>query len=169
MSMRVLLDSNIIIDLLHGIAEAKIKMLYHADRVISAITWMELMTAFHAQREKGIMKPEDFKPAVSFLNAFPVVDIDKTVMSKAAELRGHSLVEGGKKKLALPDAIIKASAEVTGRTLVTRNTKDFSKNDPHVRVPYIAEISHRSPSAVPNIFTQKEDLVVVISTVAKPP
>ncbi len=169
MSTRVIVDSNIVIDLLNGIAEAKTELLYHADRAISAVTWMELMTAFHAQRESGVMASEDYDTSVIFLNVFPVIDIDKAVMGKAAELRGHSLVERSKKKLALPDAIIKASSEVTGRTLITRNTKDFSNDDPLVRVPYIAKVSHRSPAITPNIFTAKADLIVVISDVAEPP
>jgi predicted nucleic acid-binding protein len=39
-------------------------------------------------------------------------------------------------RLKLPDAIILASADCEGCILVTRNTKDFSKDDPRVRFPY---------------------------------
>jgi len=40
------------------------------------------------------------------------------------------------RKVKLPDAIILATAELEGRLLVTRNTKDFPSDDPGVRVPY---------------------------------
>jgi predicted nucleic acid-binding protein len=39
-------------------------------------------------------------------------------------------------RVKLPDAIIKASAEVQGRLLVTRNTRDFPVDDAGVRLPY---------------------------------
>ena len=38
-------------------------------------------------------------------------------------------------RLKLPDAIIYASALVTGRTLVTYNTRDFALGTPSVRNP----------------------------------
>jgi hypothetical protein len=36
----------------------------------------------------------------------------------------------------LPDAIIRATAEVHQSLLVTRNTRDFDPNEPGVRAPY---------------------------------
>ncbi|MCK5535578.1 MAG: hypothetical protein KAI79_02060 [Bacteroidales bacterium] len=49
-----------------------------------------------------------------------------------------SLVEIRKSnKIKLPDAIIHATALVTERLLITRNTRDFSKSDPTIRIPYI--------------------------------
>jgi len=90
--MRVVLDSNIIIDFLHGIAEAKTEMLYHADRVISAITWMELMTAFHAQREKGIMKPEDFHRSSAYQLPSDQQVMKATLSGRTAEAKSLSLL-----------------------------------------------------------------------------
>ena len=40
------------------------------------------------------------------------------------------------KKIKLPDAIVWATALVNKRLLVTRNTKDFSADEPGTRVPY---------------------------------
>ena len=40
------------------------------------------------------------------------------------------------RRLKLPDALIWATARRHGSLLVTRNTKDFPKDDPGVRVPY---------------------------------
>jgi len=39
-------------------------------------------------------------------------------------------------RIKLPDAIILATAETAGRTLVTRNVKDFPAGMGGVRVPY---------------------------------
>jgi len=43
-----------------------------------------------------------------------------------------------RKSLKSSDAIILASAQVSGRILVTRNTKDFPAEMPGIRVPYKA-------------------------------
>lgn len=165
----VIFDSNILIDHLNGVTEAYTEILYYTERQISAITWMELMTAFKAKSEKGVMSETDYAGAVAFLNAFARIDIDFAIMERAAELRGHSMVLGGKKKIALPDAIIKATSEVLGRMLITRNTKDFDSSHALVRVPYLAEVTHKTPPAVVDLFTPIAELHIKISCVAPPP
>ncbi|ELX12214.1 PIN domain containig nucleic acid binding protein [Janthinobacterium sp. HH01] len=134
----VIIDSNILVDHFNGIAEATRELKFHSDAKISAITWMELMTAFEAKLLPGIMSRADFDTAKSVLSLFPVIAIDDAIMVEAAKIRGASLY--AQKKLALPDAIILATANVTGRVLVSRNTKDFNMLSPNVRVPYIAKI-----------------------------
>jgi predicted nucleic acid-binding protein len=47
-----------------------------------------------------------------------------------------SVVAQQHKPLKSPDAIILASAQVSGRILVTRNTKDFPAEMPGIPVPY---------------------------------
>ncbi len=64
-----------------------------------------------------------------FLDGFTLVPIDAAVAARAAAIRRTI-------RIRLPDAIIRASAAVHDMLLVTRNTKDFSRNDPGVRVPY---------------------------------
>lgn len=44
----------------------------------------------------------------------------------------------GLKKLLLPDAAIAATAELTGRTLVTRNTRDFVRLQDSVAIEFYA-------------------------------
>lgn len=39
-------------------------------------------------------------------------------------------------RLDLPDALARAGADHEGGILVTRNTKDFERGDPRIRVPY---------------------------------
>jgi predicted nucleic acid-binding protein len=60
-------------------------------------------------------------------------EIDEEIARRAAALRHQ------RKSLKSPDAVILASAQVTGRILVTRNTKDFPAEMPGVRVPYKAD------------------------------
>jgi predicted nucleic acid-binding protein len=55
--------------------------------------------------------------------------LDEAIAQRAVELRKHG-------KMKLPDAIIWASAQENAMLLVTRNTRDFPKNDPGIRVPY---------------------------------
>ena len=50
------------------------------------------------------------------------IPVDQAIARRAGELRR----ELGLDKLSLPDAVIAATAAVTGQTLLTRNTQDFS-------------------------------------------
>ena len=50
------------------------------------------------------------------------VPLDKDIARRAGRLRQ----EIGLDRLSLPDAAIAASAVLTGRTLLTRNTRDFA-------------------------------------------
>jgi predicted nucleic acid-binding protein len=50
------------------------------------------------------------------------VQLDSAIARRAGQLR--QLV--GLRRLSLPDAAIAASAELTGRVLLTRNTRDFA-------------------------------------------
>jgi len=52
------------------------------------------------------------------------------------EIAAKAVEERCQRALKLPDAIILASADYEGCILVTRNTKDFSTDDPRIRHPY---------------------------------
>jgi hypothetical protein len=65
----------------------------------------------------------------SFLGGFAVIALDGEIAERAVSLRRNHHVK-------LPDAIIWATAQAHAMLLVTRNTKDFSANDPSVRMPY---------------------------------
>ena len=64
-----------------------------------------------------------------FLRDFRVVELTRGIARDAVEIRRHM-------RTRLPDAIIWATARAESALLVTRNTKDFPKDDPGVRVPY---------------------------------
>ena len=90
---------------------------------ISRMTWIEVMS--------GV--PDDAASETEeFLRLFAMSEIDEEIGRRAAALRHQ------RKSLKSPDAIILASAQVTGRILVTRNTKDFPAEMPGIRVPYKA-------------------------------
>jgi predicted nucleic acid-binding protein len=64
-----------------------------------------------------------------FLRDFRVVEITRSIAREAVEVRRT-------RRIRLPDALIWASAQAESALLVTRNTKDFPRDDPGVRVPY---------------------------------
>lgn len=118
--VKVLIDTNILIDYLNGLTPAKIVLERYADKAISLITWMEVMIG---------ASPENHTQTKQFLATFALIAIDDTVATQAVVLRQTH-------KIKLPDAIIWASAQTQQRLLLTRNTKDFSENEAGVIVPY---------------------------------
>ena len=85
------------------------------------MAWVEILS-------KG--SPEIIRDAIIFLDGFGVDELDEEIALRAAALRREL------RRLRSPDAIILATAQLRGRTLVTRNTKDFPAGMPGIRVPY---------------------------------
>ena len=67
--------------------------------------------------------------ACSFLLNFYTLPLDANVAERAFLLRRTNRIKP-------PDAIIQATAEESGRVLLTRNTRDFPPGTPGVMVPY---------------------------------
>jgi predicted nucleic acid-binding protein len=116
-------DTSILIDFLNGIPESQATLSPFTRRVISRITWMEVMTG--AKDTSG----EDV--ARRFLSQFEIHEITADVAEGAVTLRRQHVP-----KLRLPDAIILASARINGCRLTTRNTRDFHPHSADVHVPY---------------------------------
>ena len=116
----VLFDTNILIDYLRGIPQARAECGGHADRAVSIISWMEVMAGSTAANEAD---------ARTFLLNFYTLHLGADVAERAFLLRRSS-------RMKLPDAIIQATAETAGRVLITRNTRDFPAGTPGVRIPY---------------------------------
>jgi predicted nucleic acid-binding protein len=118
-------DANILIDALmdHRPAHDEIRRVANSGARIwlSRMAWIEVMS-------KG--SDELVRDALRFLGRFGVDEIDEEISVRAASLRRE------RPRLKSPDAIILASAQVRGRVLVTRNTRDFPANMPGIRVPY---------------------------------
>jgi predicted nucleic acid-binding protein len=118
-------DSNIVIDALTGFEPARLEIRRAAQRAtrvwISRMVWIEVLS-------KG--SEASLRDATKFLSGFGIDELDEEIAVRAAALRRE------RSRLRSPDAIILATAQVRGRVLVTRNTKDFSANWPGIRVPY---------------------------------
>lgn len=84
-----------------------------SEPAISVITEIELLCWKTANEN-------DLKILHSFVASVPVFELETEVKLKTAEIRK-------KYKIKLPDAIIAATALTHQLTLLSRNTKDFSK------------------------------------------
>ncbi|MBC7314104.1 MAG: type II toxin-antitoxin system VapC family toxin [Rhizobium sp.] len=115
-----LFDTNILIDYLNGIPQAKEELGLYEERAISIVTWMEVMVGAPALLAEATR---------SFLSGFEVIQLDEAVAERAVELRRTH-------RIKLPDAIIWASADSRGAILVTRNSKDFPPDNPGMRMAY---------------------------------
>lgn len=118
--MVAVFDTNIVIDALNGQPEADAEYGRYERVLISRVTWMEVLVG--AQ--------EDDAQVRDFLSTqFEITPVDLAVAEKAVLLRRAH-------RMRLPDAIIWATAQVHGATLVSRNSKDFNPAWDGVRVPY---------------------------------
>lgn len=119
--MRPVIDTNILIDYLNGRKEARAELARYERPLISVITWMEVMVGAEDETESSRLR--------AFLRRFSLVEMDESIREAAVVARTRH-------RFRLPDAIIYATAQAQNTLLVTRNTKDFSTDDPAVRVPY---------------------------------
>jgi predicted nucleic acid-binding protein len=119
------LDANILIDALLSYEPARRELARIVDSGarmwISRMAWIEVLS-------KG--NEVVVRDALQFLDRFGLDEIDDEIALRAAALRRE------RPRLKSPDAIILAAAQIRGRVLVTRNTKDFPANMPGIRVPY---------------------------------
>lgn len=118
--VKALFDTNILIDYLNAIPEARAELSRFADKAISIITWMEVMAGAAVDVADSTR---------SYLAGYQTLGIDFPVAERAVALRKAH-------RIKLPDAIIWATAQHNGMLLVTRNNKDFPASDPGVRHPY---------------------------------
>jgi predicted nucleic acid-binding protein len=118
--VKVLFDTNILIDYLKADVQARSEIRRHRDSAISIVSWMEVMVG---------APPEAEVATRSFLDGFARIELDDEVAAQAVRLRRLH-------RMKLPDAIIWASAQTRSMLLVTRNTKGYPADDPGIRVPY---------------------------------
>ena len=118
--VKALFDANILVDYLNAVPQARTELRRYTEKAISIITWMEVMVG----------ATDDLEDATrSSLSTFDVIALDGEIAERAVSLRRHHHIK-------LPDAIIWATAQAHAMLLVTRNTKDFTADDPSVRMPY---------------------------------
>jgi predicted nucleic acid-binding protein len=117
-------DTSIVIDMLHDRPAAWAEVRTATRAWISRMTWIEVMSGVP---DSAAAETEEF------LRLFAMSEIDEEIARRAAALRHQ------RKSLKSSDAIILASAQVSGRILVTRNTRDFPAAMPGIRVPYTVQ------------------------------
>jgi predicted nucleic acid-binding protein len=115
-----LFDTNILIDHLNAVPQARDEIARFESRAISIVTWMEVMVGATAEVAEATRR---------FLEGFEIIALDDAIAARAVALRRAH-------RIKLPDAVIWATAQATGRLLVTRNVKDFPRGDPGIRDPY---------------------------------
>jgi predicted nucleic acid-binding protein len=119
---KALLDTNILIDYLAGLASARAEVERYAMPAISIVTWMEVMAG---------ATPDDEQVRRDFLATFLVLPLTMEIAERSSEIHRHQTP-----KLKLPDTVILATAQLDGLLLVTRNSRDFSGDDADIRIPY---------------------------------
>ena len=118
--MNAVSDSDVLIDWLQGRPEAKTVFSEYDRVLLSKITWMEVLVGFRT--------PEQDATARRSLSQFDVIAISDAIAEEAIAIRRAQ-------RLKIADALIFATARVSGCVLLTRNTRDFDANDPGVRIP----------------------------------
>ncbi|MEQ8814603.1 MAG: type II toxin-antitoxin system VapC family toxin [Thalassobaculum sp.] len=118
--VKALFDTNVLVDFLNAVPEAREELGRYDEKAISVIIWIEVMVGADPDVEEATRR---------FLGTFTVVPLAGDVAERAIALRR-------KHRIKLPDAVIWASADARSMLLVTRNTKDFPAQTPGVRIPY---------------------------------
>ena len=121
--MKVVFDTNILIDYLNGIKAARDEISKYNIRQISVITYIEVMV--------GAKGPAEAEATQDFLRTFETIELTANIAQETIALR-QAL------RLKVPDAIVYATARTQDCLLVTRNTRDFKKDWADIRVPYQA-------------------------------
>ncbi len=118
--VKVLFDTNIVIDVLKGLPPAREVLSNYPERAVSIISWIEVMVG----------TPVALTDATrDFLRGFELIGLTEGVADQAVIVRQIH-------RLKLPDAVIWATAKVNGLSLLTRDTKGFPRQHPDIIVPY---------------------------------
>lgn len=120
MAKSYLIDTNVVIDYLNNKLSDSLSELLDGGIVgISVITRMELLAWRNAS-------PQQLSILEDFVGSVVVKNLDEPVIIQGIEIRKNFPIK-------LPDAIIAATALVSGFKLITRNIADF-KNIPNLEL-----------------------------------
>lgn len=115
------IDSDVLIDYFNGVPASADELMRYEGLLVSRISWMEVLVG---ARTAALAQVRE-----EFLRKFRLIELDAVIARRAIALRQEH-------RLRLPDAIVWASALVHRAVLVTRNIKDFPRNDPGIRAHY---------------------------------
>lgn len=119
--LKAVFDTNILIDYLNGVDNARRELSTYDETIISVITWMEVLAGVTDDGEDAVVR--------RFLRSFALHRVTDEIAERAVKIRRSAGIR-------LPDAIIWATAQESGYQLVTRNTRDFPEGNPGIRIPY---------------------------------
>lgn len=119
--MKALFDTNILVDYLSGVKEAKKELSLYETRLVSVITQIEVLVGVEGKDQENIVR--------SFLSTFELVELTSEIAERAVRVRKDF-------RMKVPDAIIYATAKEENCLVVTRNVKDFKQEWADVRIPY---------------------------------
>lgn len=114
--MSVLVDSNILIDLLNGLPEARTYLRSMQQLNISAITQYEVLAVCTGPRTGQL------KAAEILLGVCNIIPVSAPIAARAAN---YQRKRNTKRKMA--DFLIEATAEENRLTIATRNPQDFKQ------------------------------------------
>lgn len=121
--IKALFDTNILIDYLNGIPQAKAEIERYDRPLISVISWIEVLVGAKSEQEHDAIK--------AFLaQHFEQIPLNIQIAELSVSIRQS-------KRIRLPDAIIQATAEHHQALIISRNSKDFPADAPNVRIPYV--------------------------------
>ncbi len=112
---KVLLDTDILIDVLRGRAAVRTFLFDLTDRAVPCCSVMSVAELYVG------MRPEEKRVTDILLNALVVIPVGQEI----AEVAGRFKQREKSRRLELADCIIAATAFVEGATLATGNTKDY--------------------------------------------
>ena len=118
--MRLLLDTNVLIDVLKGEATARDWLQEQQQPAVSVITWIEVLVGCRTEESQAVE---------AWLDSFERLPLDREVARESVQARQRH-------GLKVPDAIILATARCHGLTLATRNSKDLPLSLGDVLHPY---------------------------------
>jgi predicted nucleic acid-binding protein len=117
--VRFVLDASFVIDFLRArpdaIARMKRLVAVGDEPYINDVVLCELATG---------MRPSEASALDAFVNGIEFVQRGPQVARQAGEWRGAARARG--ETLSVPDALIAATAEALGATVLTRNVRDFA-------------------------------------------
>ena len=118
--MRLLLDTNVLIDVLKGETTARDWLEEQQQPAVSVITWIEVLVGCRTAESQTVE---------AWLDSFERLPLDRDVARESVQARQRH-------GLKVPDAIILATARCHGLTLATRNSQDFPLSLGDVLHPY---------------------------------
>jgi predicted nucleic acid-binding protein len=112
---KIVLDTDILIDVLRGRESARSFLNDAADRFVPCCSVISV-----AELHVG-MRPEEEADTRAFLDGLVILPVTQEI----AEVAGHFKKSSTSRRLELADCLIAATAFVEGATLATGNVKDY--------------------------------------------